>query len=220
MRGATSPLIQKRNGEIKMTKTMKKNNVEVTVLESVKTEGTEVIEFGNGGQLYTTPAWNPFLFNHGRSTYAVRGFKFYNEDGVQIGFNSGWFGSNNAHGSMAFKKGDKAVDIKKKKEERFDTSEVYFVSQGKDWSGYNNAIIYVPMSYLSNMGYERVKTVRDSEFETFTQVTLKTPKFSDTLWCKNEKKFDKQKAEFMKQAQEASTPEELKEVIKAWEWKF
>ena len=194
-----------------------------TVLESVKVNnGTEIVFNEEGATFYRTPMFNPFLFTHGRSEYQVKVIVFYDPATGEpvITNNSGWFGSNNVYKTMCFKREGKTVELKKKKTPAWKHNEVHFVTNGKDYSNTNTATIYVPVSYLENVGYEKVETITEREFETDRQVDMVTPLFTLYLESSREKHFDRAKKSLTDALKKAKTADELKVVMEQFRYAF
>jgi hypothetical protein len=77
--------------------------------------------------LRTTPGFNPFIIEVGKSTYTIKRINFFNENGVLFTNTSGWFGNNNELKFMMI-----PVEIKKKLKPVFNKDEAFIISFGKD----------------------------------------------------------------------------------------
>ena len=117
------------------------------IIDNVETLGTRRIDFNEGGQFYTLRGLNPFLIDHGISTYQLQEIRIYDQSGV-LYKTKGWFGSNNPHKSMKFLQGTKEQEVKMRRKERFNTDEVYIMSMKRDWSDTLTAVLYIPVIYL------------------------------------------------------------------------
>lgn len=183
--------------------------------------------FGMGIPLTASGTPNLYNIKSGKACYKISQIKFYNADGAKYTNDKGWL-------EGAYGKRMRAIEIyaeqdnlvRKTLDERFSWSEAYskhlvfFVVQGKVYSGNNNATLYIPMSYLDSMGYEIIKTTVTEEFGMFEDTRLFTPTFQIIIEMKHTKHFANIKKAMTTELQACNTIEDLERFIKIWQSKL
>ena len=113
-------------------------------------------------------SFSPYGFAHGKVTYVVKRFHFYDEGGRKYTLNQGWFESKDGyryHGVSFTSKQEKLkrlkIDDKFSYSNSFKDKLIFFVSVGKEYSDRTSysgksktrAEVYIPADYLTELEF-------------------------------------------------------------------
>lgn len=188
--------------------------------------------FDEGTTFYKHQGLNPFFFQTKTTEYVVDTFVIYDPRTGEIfkEINRGWFdgtrySSNNRYETLGFLKDGEQQEPKRKIKmpELKGNKEVFFMSKGKDksWTGRINAIVYFPITYLMNKGYQITEYSTFSDMGTITtERRLTHPDLTIFLDMKTTKNFVVAKKVFMDALAKTTNAEELKAVIDNYKFTF
>lgn len=167
--------------------------------------------------LYKKDFLNPFHYG-GRPVNKIH---FYNEEGIVITQNSGWFTvkgfSNNRLETITFEDG-----IATKRKVNFKDKQVYVIlSQNNNIFGEKCWELYIPMSHLDAYGWAIVETITEHDHETHYETNLfvggecteSDHLFHIGIQSRREKHWDKLKETLMERLAQCNSQEEFVKVV-------